>query len=104
MSILLRIKRCCLTGRVVFTAKADAERVEDGLTREDVIEAVANAPAIYKTLRSTSRHRSSRHERVYVIVGFTHDALLVYTKGVLRRIAGEDHFYVLISAKRSVEP
>lgn len=29
---------------------------------------------------------------------------MVYTKGVLRRIAGEERFYVLISAKRSVEP
>ena len=40
---------------------------------------------------------------LYVVVGFTHDAVLVYSKGVLRRFAGEDYFYVLVSAKRSVE-
>lgn len=104
MSTLLRIKRCCLTGRVLFTAKADAERVSDGLAREDVIEAIANAPAIYKILRSSSPRRGSSRERLYVILGFTHDAVLVYTKGVLRQAGGEDRFYVLVSAKRSVEP
>lgn len=104
MTILLRIKRCCLTDRIVYTAKADAERVESGLSHGDVVEAITNAPAIYKTLRSTSAHRRSRGERVYVIVGLTHDAVLVYTKGVLRRQAGEEYFYVLVSAKRSIEP
>jgi len=33
----------------------------------------------------------------------THDSLLVYTKGALRRHAGEEHFYVFISAKRSID-
>ena len=103
MTTLLRIKRCCLTGRLVFTAKADAERVADGLSHEDVIEAIANAPAIYKTMRSRSSRRRTARERVYVIVGLTHDAIVVYTKGVLRRIGGQDCFYLLVSAKRSVE-
>ena len=103
MSPLLRIKRCCLTGRIVFTDKAQAERLAGGLTEDDVIEAVVNAPAIYKTLRSRSPSRSLRSERLYVIVGLTHDGLLVYTKGVLRRFGAEDVFYVLVSAKRSVE-
>jgi hypothetical protein len=92
-----------LTGRVVFTAKADAERVASGLTEDDVVESIVNAPAIYKTLRSRSVHRATPGERLYVIVGLTHDAILVYTKGMLRRRAGEDYFYVLVSAKRSVE-
>lgn len=83
--------------------KADAERVADRLTEEDVIESIVNAPAIYKTLRSRSSLRRARRERLYVIIGLTHDAVLVYTKGALRRFAGEDQFYVLVSAKRSVE-
>jgi hypothetical protein len=49
--ILLRIKRCCLTKRIVFTSKAQDERVASGLSEGDVIEAVVNAPVIYKTLR-----------------------------------------------------
>jgi hypothetical protein len=102
MSPLLRIKRCCLTDRVVFTEKADAERVAGGLSRFDVVEAVVNAPAIYKTLRSRSARRASRGERLYVVVGFTHEGIFVYTKGALRRIAGEDWFYLFVSAKRSV--
>ncbi|HEX7602426.1 MAG TPA: hypothetical protein VF316_12510 [Polyangiaceae bacterium] len=100
---LFRIKRCCLNGRIVFTSKADGERVASGLSHDDVIEAVVNAPAIYKVLRSRSTARTVRTERLYVVVGLTHDAVIVYTKGALRRFAGEDHFYVFISTKRSVD-
>lgn len=102
-STLLRIKRCCLIGRVVFTEKAEDEHLADGLARDDVIEAVVNAPAIYKTLRSRARRRRARWERLYVIVGLTHEGILVYTKGALRRHSGQDHFYVFVSAKRSVD-
>ena len=102
-STLLRIKRCCLTGLVVFTRKAENEHIADGLTRDDVVEAVVNAPAIYKTLRSRALPRRARRESLYVILGITHDGILVYTKGALRRHAGEDYFYVFISAKRSVD-
>ena len=70
---------------------------------QDVIEAVVNAPAIYKTLRSRSSRRAVRTEKLYVILGFTHEGLLVYTKGALRRFADEESFYVLVSAKRSIE-
>ena len=102
VSPLLRIKRCCLLGRVVFTEKAEDEHLADGLAREDVIEAVVNAPALYKTLRSTSRSRR-RREFLYVILGITHEGILVYTKGALRRHGREEHFYVFVSAKRSVD-
>lgn len=87
----------------MFTAKADAERVTSGLARHHVIEAIVNSPAVYKTLRSRSSNRSAAGEKLYVILGFTHDGLLVYTKGALRRYAGEEFFYVLVSAKRSLE-
>ena len=102
MSPLLRIKRCCLTERVIFTAKADLERVADALTREDVVEAIVNAPAVYKTLRSTAPGRR-KGDKLYVIVGMTHDGILVYTKGALRQFEGDEHFYLLVSSKRSVE-
>jgi hypothetical protein len=101
MSPLFRIKRCCLVGRLIFTVKADDERVGSHLSREDVVESVINAPAIYKTLRSRSSVRRGRSERLYVIVGLTHEAVIVYTKGALRRFQGEEFFYVFISAKRS---
>ncbi len=103
MTPLLRIKRCCLTRRVILSSKADAERVSAHLSLDDVLEAVVNAPAIYKTLRSRSTGRAVRNERLYVIVGFTHEGIFVYTKGALRRFAGEDWFYLFVSAKRSFE-
>lgn len=103
MSALYRIKRCCFLGRVVFTAKAEFERAADDLSRDVVLEAVVNAPAIYKVLRSTSKGRAIRRERLYVIVGITHEGIVVYTKGALRRFEGEDYFYVFVSAKRSVD-
>jgi hypothetical protein len=71
MSPLYRIRRCCILGRVVFTAKADFERAADDPSREGVVEAVVNAPAIYEVLRSTSRGRAARGERVYVMLGIT---------------------------------
>jgi len=52
MDILIRIKRLVIAGRVVFTEKAENKRIADGLTPELVFEAILNAPAIYKKLRS----------------------------------------------------
>jgi hypothetical protein len=103
MTPLLKIKRCCLSGRVIFSDKADAERVASHLALDDVIEAVVNAPAIYKTLRSRSARSGARNERLYVIVGFTHEGIFVYTKGALRRFGNEDWFYLFVSAKRSID-
>lgn len=33
----------------------------------------------------------------------SHEGIVVYTKGALRRFEGEDYFYVFVSAKRSVD-
>jgi hypothetical protein len=99
--ILRRIKRCCIQGRVRFTRKAEDEMLADHLTETDVLEAILNAPGIYKTLRSRSRHRAQRRETLYVILGFTYDNLLVYTKGKLQKEGGEDVYYILISSKRA---
>jgi hypothetical protein len=40
---LVRIKRLVVAGRIEFTAKAEAERLRDGLSVEDVLESVLNA-------------------------------------------------------------
>ena len=72
----------------------------DDLTADDAIEAIMNAPAITKVLRSRSPHRASAREKLYVIVGSTYDGILIYTKGSVRRVTGEDTYYFLISSKR----
>lgn len=97
---LVRIKRLLLSGRYLFSFKAESEMIGDDLTADEVIEAVVNAPAITKVLRSRSPRRVARRERLYVIVGSTYDGLLIYTKGTIRRIAGEDTYYFFVSSKR----
>lgn len=74
----------------------------DGLTEFDVAESIINAVAIYKRLRSRSRHRSRRTEYLYVIQATNLEGVMVYSKGKLVREHGEDHFYFLISAKRAL--
>ncbi len=99
---LIRIKRLVLAQRVVFTMKAEAEMYADGLTHELVFEAIINAPAITKTLRSKNP-QSGRRETLYVIKGLTYDAMTIYTKGKFATDAGREVFYVLISSKRSTD-
>ncbi|MBM4255090.1 MAG: hypothetical protein FJ147_04245 [Deltaproteobacteria bacterium] len=57
MDILTKIKRLAIARRLRFTFKADLERIGDGLTVEDIVESLVNAPAINKTLRSRSPGR-----------------------------------------------
>jgi hypothetical protein len=97
---LVRIKRLLLAGRYAFSYKAETEMFADDLTSEDVIEAVVNAPAIAKVLRSRSEKRAAAREKLYVIVGSTYDGLLIYTKGCIRVVTGEPTFYFLVSSKR----
>jgi hypothetical protein len=54
MDVLVRIKRLVVSRRVLFTEKAEIEMARDALTPELVYEAILNAPAIFKVLRSTS--------------------------------------------------
>jgi hypothetical protein len=96
---LVRIKQAVLSGRVIFTRKADLERDSDDLTVQEVYESIINAHAIDKTLRSTSPH--GRGDKMYVIKGLTFANILVYTKGVLRKEPAREVFYVLVSAKCS---
>ena len=99
---LVRIKRLVLAQRVIFTAKAEGEMYADGLTHERVFEAIINAPAITKTLRSRNP-RSGRRETLYVLKGFTYDGLSIYTKGKIATLGRREVFYVLISSKRSTD-
>jgi hypothetical protein len=99
MDILASIKRVVVAGRLEFTLKAEIERVRDGLSVEDVMESILNANAIKKTLRSRSTLRRGRCEPLYVIESPNYGGTWIYTKGSIRKKAGELVFYVFISAK-----
>lgn len=101
MDILVRIKRLVIARRVIFSAKAREERLACDLTVEDILESILNAPTINKTLRSTSRFRKLRREKLYVIISSTYDGRLIYTKGTIRKVNDVEEFYILISAKWS---
>ncbi len=88
--------------RVLFTEKAEIEMVRDALTPELVYEAILNAPAIFKVLRSRNL-KAGRSERLYVIKGLTFDGVDVYTKGKILKREGVEVFYVLISSKKSTD-
>lgn len=87
---------------MIFTVKAEGEMYADGLTHEMVFEAIINAPAITKALRSRNP-RSGRRETLYVIKGQTYDGATIYTKGKIATSEGREVFYVLISSKRSTD-
>ncbi len=65
-------------------------------------EAILNAPAVTKTLRSHNPVTGKR-ELLYVIKGLTFDGLAIYTKGKILKYAEQEVFYVLISSKRSTD-
>jgi len=99
--VLVRIKRAVLAGRYSFTEKASVEMEADGLTELDVIEAISNAVAIYKTIRSRSDKRGHEKEYLHVILSTNLEGVMIYTKGKLKRVAGTDSFYFLISSKKA---
>jgi hypothetical protein len=101
MDVLVRIKRAVLAGRYLFSDKASVELEADDLTELDVAEAIVNAVAIYKTLRSRSPRRGRAGEKLYVIVGTTLAGLPIYTKGKLLIEDGRETYYFLISSKRA---
>jgi hypothetical protein len=100
VEILARIQRLVLQDKVLFTAKAQAEMDLDGLTDDDVVEALLNAEDIDKVVRSKSRWRRKSRDRLYIIKSATFDGTAIYTKGAIRKEEGYEVFYVLISAKR----
>ena len=99
--ILLKIKRLILDGHYHITDKADAEMYVNGLINTDVLEAIMNAHKIDKVMKSTSRGKTHKDEKVYVIQGLTYDNILIYTKGTIKKADGRDILYILISGKRS---
>ncbi|RIK64245.1 MAG: hypothetical protein DCC65_14605 [Planctomycetota bacterium] len=98
---LVAIKRMCQAGRLAFTEKAQIEMLRDGLSRQDVLEAILNADRITKRLRS-SNPQTGRQETLYVISSTTWSGTPVYTKGKISSEPEGDRFYVMISSKRSV--
>ena len=99
---LVRIKRAVLAGHYAFSYKATVEMEADSLTELDVVEAIVNATAIYKTIRSRCPAEPSRREYLHVIQGTNLSGLVVYTKGKLVAQAGADTYYFLISSKRAL--
>lgn len=101
-SRLVRIKRLVARGRYEFTEKADLECAADGLTQDDVVESILNAQYL-RTKKSTSRWRRGSRETLYIIDSFSFDGVPIYSKGVMRRLDDdEEHFYIIISGKRSI--
>jgi hypothetical protein len=101
MDALTRIKRLAYKGKVSFTEKALAEMRREHIISDMVIEAILNAPAIAKTLRSRNP-KTGKREYLYVLLGQTFDGLILYTKGKIETENGESILYLLISSKRSV--
>src|SRR4051812_40845925 len=103
MDLLIRIKRAVIRGNVIFTLKATEESRSDGLSEDDVREAILNATGIYKSIRSRSlrRGRAAGRELLHIIYGTTYSGIVVYTKGKLIVVDGVETYYVCISAKRS---
>jgi hypothetical protein len=101
MDVLARIKRLVVRGNYRFSTKALHELDVDGLEIPDVIEAILNAQAIKKTIRSTSPGRDHARERLYIIESFNYSGTLLYTKGKVAPEQGQPIFYFLISAKRA---
>ncbi|MCG3129425.1 MAG: hypothetical protein FLDDKLPJ_00152 [Phycisphaerae bacterium] len=77
--------------------------MEDDLGPDEVVQSILNADAIGKTLRSSSPRRRSTKERLYVITSFSDAGTYIYTKGKIAREDGREVYYILISAKISIQ-
>jgi hypothetical protein len=74
----------------------------DGLTELDVVESIANAVAIYKTVRSRSPLRTTARERLYIIESPNLAGLAIYTKGKFVTEDEREAYHFLISSKRAL--
>ncbi len=97
---LTKIKRLVLAGRILWTLQAESQLSESGLDRQIVIEAILSAQFL-ETKRSVSLRKQSRGELVHIIKSFSFDGVFVYVKGVIRRVNGQEQFYIVVSAKRA---
>ena len=79
MRTITRIKQLILDDQVIFTEKADIEMEREHITQRMVKEAIINAPAISKTVRS--RHPvTGEREYLHIIIGPTYSGMILYTK------------------------
>ena len=101
MDILSKIKRLTIARKLIFTRKAENERLLDGLTIDDIIESIARSTAIKKTIRSTSRGRRLKKEKLYIIESPNLSGTWIYTKGTIRKTRIGETFYILVSSKIS---
>jgi len=102
VDILERIKQLVRDDRIILTEKAQIEMEVDGLTRRHIRDAIVNARAITKILRSRNP-RTGSAEKLYVIKGITVDGIFIYTKGKIDKAGTEEVYYVFISSKRSTD-
>ena len=100
--ILKRIKRTILRGDYAFSEKARVEMEADQITELEVAESILNAVAIYKTIRSVSRHQSRGREMLHIIQSTNLEGLAIYSKGKLVADAGRDTYYFLVSSKKAL--
>ncbi len=99
MEVLNKIKRLVIRKRVIFTDKAQAEMKVDDLDEDQVYEAIINAPAITKRIRSKNPQTGEK-EYMYVILGQTFEGLAIYTKGKILRAGDLEVFMSLSRQKR----
>jgi hypothetical protein len=99
---LIRIKRAILAGQYAFSEKASIELEADGLTELDVVESIANAVAIYKTIRSQNPYRKGTREYLHIIQSTNLEGVMIYTKGKLVHEADRETYYFLISSKKAI--
>jgi len=97
---LVKIKRLILHGKYEFRLSAEIQLANDGLNKDDALEAILNANYLVKKI-STSQEKLMPREKLYIIESFTYDGILMYTKGVIRKLGEQETFYIIISAKRS---
>jgi hypothetical protein len=101
MDILSNIKRLAIARKLIFTRKAEDERLLDGLTIDDIIESITRAAAIKKIIRSKSSGRILKKEKLYIIESPNLSGTWIYTKGTTRKTKDGDVFYILVSSKIS---
>jgi len=102
MDVLIYIKRLMMAEKYILTQKAADELAADGLSEQELVEAVVFAKGISKVIRSKSIFREESREKLYIIKGRSLSNAVIYTKGVIRRYRQGDVFYVLVSSKRSL--
>ncbi len=88
--------------RIILTREAEDEMYSDGLSEDEVIEFIVNAPRIDKIIRSVGVGVRCPAEKLYIIKGRTFSNVLVYTKGKIVRDDERETFYILIPSKRAI--